>query len=344
MSLSFGVTPNYDWPKDGDPHAQIADTIEQIELIDQLGYDTAWFNQHYLSEGSNFFQSRPVLTRATAHVTNTNLGTGVYLLPLHHPVSLAEDFAAIDAMFPGQLRFGTALGYKPAEFEAFGIDPADRVGRLVDGIRIVRKLWTEDDVSYEGKYFRVSNATIDPKPNNGEGVEILIGANAERSVKRAAELGDGWLISAKTRIPEMCELAATYRAAAHEANRGNICVTRKAFVAESTHEAVDRYAPIMKPYLQAYVDREATDVQAYVDDLDAQLRDIMQHHLIGSPDECIDRIETMHEQAGVTHVTTSYSTPHLEHEAVLESLKLFDETVVSYFADEYADLGAERSP
>ncbi len=344
MSLSFGVTPNYDWPKDGEPEAQIAKTIEQIKLIDQLGYDTAWFNQHYLSEGSNFFQSRPLLARASAHVTNTNLGTGVYLLPLHHPVSIAEDFAAIDAMFQGDLRFGTAIGYKPAEFEAFGIDPADRVGRLVDGIRILRKLWTEDNVSYDGKYFSISDATIDPKPNNGAGLEILLGANAERSVERAAELGDGWLISAKTRIPEMTDLAATYRAAASETNRENICVTRKAFVAESTQEAVDRYAPIMKPYLQAYVDREATDVQAYVDDLDSQVRDIMTHHLIGSPEECIERIETMHGEAGVTHVTTSYSTPDLGHEAVLESLELFDETVVSYFTDEYADLGSERSP
>lgn len=340
MSLSFGVTPNYDWPKSGDPHDQIADTIEQIQLIDQLGYNTAWFNQHYLSEGSNFFQSRPVLARATAHVSNTNLGTGIYLLPLHHPVGIAEDFAAIDAMFPGRLRFGTAIGYKPAEFEAFGVDQADRVGRLVDGIRILKKLWTEDDVSYEGKYFSVSNVSIDPKPNNGEGVEILIGANAERSVQRAAELGDGWLISAKTRIPEMTDLSETYRAAAAAGNREMISVTRKAFVAESTQDAVERYAPIMKPYLQAYIDRDATDVQDYVEDLDSQVRDIMTHHLIGSPEDCIERIETMHEQAGVTHVNSSYSTPRLEHESVLESLRLFDEKVVGYFQDEYADLGA----
>jgi hypothetical protein len=132
MSLSFGVTPNYDWPKEGDPHAQITKTIEQIREIDRLEYDTAWFNQHYLSEGSNFFQSRPLLASATAHVQNTNLGTGVYLLPLHHAVSIAEDFAAIDAMFPGNLRFGTAIGYTPAEFEAFGVPIDERVDR--DGV------------------------------------------------------------------------------------------------------------------------------------------------------------------------------------------------------------------
>lgn len=192
--MEFGIIPNWSWPTNGTAQEQSELTIEQAKAAVDNDYDAVWFGQHYISEGNNHFQPLPLLSRTASFAGGTDLGTSIFLLPLHNPIAVAENFATADALFNGDLIFGAALGYKSAEFESFGIDIDDRVGRFVEGIQLLRKLWTEDDVTYSGNHFDVENVTIDPKPNEGDGVPFWLGGNADKTVERAGRLGDGWKI------------------------------------------------------------------------------------------------------------------------------------------------------
>ena len=338
--MKFGIIPNWSWPVDGSPRTQMERTVEQARLAIECDYDAVWFGQHYISEGNNHFQPLPLFSRVAEFAGETDLGTSIFLLPLHNPIAVAENFATADALFDGETVFGVAIGYKPEEFDAFGIDVDDRVGRFVEGVQLLRRLWTEDDVTWSGQYFEVENVTIDPKPNDGEGIPFWIGGNAETSVERAGRLGDGWIISARTTYDEAVRLSEVYRAAAAASDRPDegIAINREVYVADTTEEAVETVMPMMKERAAKWLDRGARDTAEQIDDLDEQVYEMLEDRIVGSPEECIERIETFHEDVGVDHLIAMYNWRRLSQERTLDSIERFADDVVPYFRDEVSDL------
>jgi alkanesulfonate monooxygenase SsuD/methylene tetrahydromethanopterin reductase-like flavin-dependent oxidoreductase (luciferase family) len=338
--MEFGMIPNWSWPTDGSPRNQTDNTLEQARTAVQNDYDAVWFGQHYISEGNNHFQPLPLMSRVAGFAGDADLGTSIFLLPLHNPVAVAENFATADALFDGDLVFGIALGYKQAEFDAFGIDKTDRTGRFVEAVRLLRKLWTEDNVTYDGRHFSVSDVTVDPKPNDGNGVPIWFGANGEKTVERAGRMGDTWIISARTTYDEADRLADIYREAADRSDRpeAGIAMNREVYVAESTEEAIETVAPMMKERAAQWLDRGAQDTADQIDDLDEQVHEMLEERIVGSPEECIDRIARFDEGVGIDHLIAMYNWRRLSQERTLDSIERFAEDVVPYFRDEYADV------
>jgi alkanesulfonate monooxygenase SsuD/methylene tetrahydromethanopterin reductase-like flavin-dependent oxidoreductase (luciferase family) len=338
--MEFGIIPNWSWPIDGDVQKQADLTIEQARTAVENDIDAVWFGQHYISEGNNQFQPLPLMARTSEFAGSTDLGTSIFLLPLHNPIAVAENFATADALFDGKLLFGIALGYKPEEFDSFGIDMDDRLGRFVEGIQLLRKLWTEDNVSYSGEYFSVEDVTIDPKPNDGDGVPFLLGGNAEQSVRRAGKLGNGWIISARTTLDEAKEMSKAYQEGVNDSKYSNegIAMNREVYVADTTEEAEETVKPMMKERAARWLERGAQDTAEQIDDLDEQVQEMLEERFIGSPEECIDRIAKYRDEVGVDHVITMYNWRQLPQEKTLESIRRFGEEVVPYFQDEKSDL------
>lgn len=338
--MEFGIIPNWSWPLEGDRFDQAEKTLEQARTAVGAGYDAVWFGQHYISEGNNHFQPAPLLSRATGFAGDADLGTSVFLLPLHNPIAVAENFATMDSLFEGDLLFGVALGYKPEEFDSFGIDRSDRVGRLVEGVQLLRKLWSEENVTYSGEHFQVEDVTIDPRPGDGDGLDIWLGGNADKSVERAGRLGNGWIISARTTFEEAKRLSDIYESAAADSDHSSegIAMNREVYVADTTEEAVETVMPMMKERAAQWLERGAQDTAEQIDDLDEQVYDMLEDRFVGSPEEVVDRIAKFHEEAGVDHVIAMYNWRQLSQEKVLGSITRFGEEVVPYFEDEYADL------
>src|SRR5208282_2405578 len=122
-------------------------------------------------------------------------GTGVYLLPLRHPVPVAKVVASVDRLMgAGHFIFGIGVGGEfPAEYEACGVPVKERGGRANESIEIMRRLWTGEPVEHRGKYFNFGKISMLPKPLTPGGPPIWIGGRAEAALKRAARLGDGWV-------------------------------------------------------------------------------------------------------------------------------------------------------
>src|SRR5690606_26269053 len=119
---------------------------------------------------------------------------------LHKPIDVAEQWANIDVMSGGKLIFGVGIGYRDVEFQAFGTTQKDAPRRLEESLEIVKRLWTEDKVSYEGSHFTLADASCPIKPLQKPMPPIWIGANADSAIRRAARISDAWFVNPHNRI------------------------------------------------------------------------------------------------------------------------------------------------
>jgi alkanesulfonate monooxygenase SsuD/methylene tetrahydromethanopterin reductase-like flavin-dependent oxidoreductase (luciferase family) len=118
--------------------------------------------QHYLADYVQL-QQIPLLGRLAAEAGDMRIATGINLLSLHHPVEIAEQLTTLEAMGPNVIA-GVGAGYPGAEFESFGIPKFERIPRLIEGIELMKKLWTDTSVTYDGTHYSVADASITPRP------------------------------------------------------------------------------------------------------------------------------------------------------------------------------------
>ena len=162
--MRLGVYVNAQHPAGDDPGRRFAEMVEQVRLIRTLGFDSIWGGEHHATPGYHYFPLLPLLQRLAAEADGLWVGTNLILLPLHNPVEVAEIGAFLDVITGGRFLLGVGLGYRPEEFAIFGVPMADRVSRLGEGIEIIRRLWTEDDVTHRGRHWRLDGVTIRPRP------------------------------------------------------------------------------------------------------------------------------------------------------------------------------------
>lgn len=170
--------------------------VEYGVRVEELGYDSVWVWDHMLlGVEPNFpiIDSLTVLTGIAARTRRIKLGTGILVLPLRNPVTLAKQLSSMDQLSEGRMLMGMASGWYKREFDAVGI-PFDKRGKLMDeNLEIMNRLWTEEKVT--GKYMNhdISAAVMYPKPYQQPRMPILIGGYVDKVLQRAATAGDGWL-------------------------------------------------------------------------------------------------------------------------------------------------------
>jgi alkanesulfonate monooxygenase SsuD/methylene tetrahydromethanopterin reductase-like flavin-dependent oxidoreductase (luciferase family) len=146
------------------------------------------------------------------------LGQAVMLSAYLNPVLLAKAAATIDVLSKGRFMLGMSIGGSEAEYTSIGVPMNQRVGRLLESVEIMRRLWREDGVEFTGRYNTIEKGTINPKPVQPNGVPVWLGAFGEKMLRRAVRVGDGWVGGAGA-IDRYLELATAARAYCEEAGR-----------------------------------------------------------------------------------------------------------------------------
>lgn len=194
MSLKFGLALMNDFPPGEDVPRRLSMLREQARAAEDAGISSVWVLQHYLGSMPTL-QPLPLLAALAQDTGTMKVGTNMFILPLRHPVDVAEDFATLDNITGGRVIAGFGMGYRQNEFDAFGVGLDERVARFEESVHIIRGLWSGETTSFDGDFYRLDAQRISLPPVQEGGPEIWVGAGPHRKgAQRAARLGDAWLM------------------------------------------------------------------------------------------------------------------------------------------------------
>ncbi len=171
---------------------QLSEFTEFFRRADDLGFHSLWVIDR-IFHSVNVLDPLTLLTCAATVTSRVRLGTAVLLLAFRNPVLTAKVTASLDYLSGGRLTLGVSLGGRDNEFESLGVPINQRVGRLRENLTVMRKLWTEQNVTFHGRYYHLDNVNIDPKPPQKPSIPIFMGGRAEAVLKRSVEEADGWI-------------------------------------------------------------------------------------------------------------------------------------------------------
>ena len=226
------------------PREHLDGLLRQVEAAQRNGLTYLTIGHHYLYGEYRWLQPIPVLARLAAELDDgVTLGTTVIQVPLYHPIDLAEELATLDIVTRGRLVIGAGAGYRQDEFTAFGIDFADRYAMMDEALRIMQLLWTQDVVSFSGRFWSFEDAHTHIRPWQDPHPPIWIGAMKDAGVRRSARLGDGWPVTPETKVPEMVRLMALYEDERERLGRPQVRhpLRREIVPAPTTDAAFERF-------------------------------------------------------------------------------------------------------
>ena len=328
--MKFGFIPT-----EGGPFFQEA--LEEAILGEELGFDSVWLEEHHSIR--NHYWPSPLMALAgiATRTSRMILGTDISVLPFYHPVRAAEDIAMLDIMSNGRVIFGAAIGYRPPEFDLYGLSLDERGGRYVEMLKIMRALWSEEHVEFKGKFFNVSGA-IEPKPTRVP--PLWLGGWGELSLKRAAQLGDAWVPGPTAHLDKLLAAQQQYRDCLRAAGKDPATVqtplTREVVIADTSERAWEfAEKHLLINYRDEYGGGSwkhpligATD-STPVNQLEALAQD---RFIVGNPDECITRIRRFQDTFGVDHLICRLYFPGMPHEHIMQELKFLAKEVMPAFA------------
>jgi probable F420-dependent oxidoreductase len=170
-----------------------ADHLDELPHVEDLGYDSVWTSEHMLFYGPTL-DATVTLGAFAARTKRVKIGTAIVLLPLRHPTVTAKAISTADVLSGGRVILGIGVGGEfPKEFEATGVPVEERGARTNDAIRVLKKLWSQDNVSHHSPFVNFDGATMQPKPVQAGGPPIVIAGRSEAAMRRAARLGDGYM-------------------------------------------------------------------------------------------------------------------------------------------------------
>lgn len=330
--MKLGIYLNAQHPAGDDPARRFAETVEQVRLIRQLGFDSIWSGEHHVTDGFHYFPLLPMLQRLAAEAEGLHIGTNIVLLPLHNPVEMAEIGAFLDVITGGKFMLGVGLGYRNEEFAVFGVPIKERVSRLSEGVEIIRRLWSEDGVTHRGRHWRFENVTIRPRPLQEPRPPIMVAAQVEASIECAARLADGWCVVPVPKTDEMMTHAALYakaRAAAGLPPSQHIARIYEVACAPDEETALRRAAPFLLAKYASYASWGLPGLKFDKGSApEEQLKQLAADRFgIGSPSQVIDGLLKQH-RIGITHVTMRVSWPGMKQDDILSGIELLGRKVL----------------
>ena len=250
----FGINLPQFHPDDSGQLFSVGDFAEKAE---SLGFDSVWTLDRVF-HGVPFLEPLSMLAFVASRTRRIKLGTAVLMTPLRIPSILAKTAATIDFLSGGRLILGIALGGQADEYAASGTPMNERVARFVEGIKIMRMLWNEDNVNFQGRFWKLNNVSIHPKPSQRGGIPLWIGGSQvgsgvkEAVVKRAARHGDGWLGAGSSTLTAFEDAYRKFILFAKELGRESSRLTGAKRVYVHVDSDVERARKILDSTLSAF--------------------------------------------------------------------------------------------
>ena len=312
MSVKIGISGTSVAAREG------RDTfLRFLDAVEELGWDSVWFSDRIVGPA---WRMDPMAGMAitAGRTEKLKFGTSVLIMSVRSPVTTARELATIEMMAPGRLVVGVGVGQEsPVEYEAMGVRKRDRGKRLDEAIYLMRRLWTEDRVSYESEFVKLTDASIGVRPSRSN-VPIWIGSRAEAGLRRTGYMGDGWLPTQVT--PE--EVAQGIERINHYANEAGRSIPDDHFGLQISCYMVE-HGTVPDYVREKYLLQRRSDVTSD------------QINLLGTADEITARIRE-YVDAGATKFVLN---PACGPDELFEQVRLVGEAIVQPFHQKLVPLG-----
>ncbi|MDA1099410.1 MAG: LLM class flavin-dependent oxidoreductase [Proteobacteria bacterium] len=321
--MRIGMFTASQWGADEDPKTVLADLRQQIRTARDNGFSTLLLGQHVVSGPMGMFQTVPLLGQIAEDAAGMQIGPGVLLLSMMNPVLAAEEGATIDWLCDGNYVLAAGLGYRVEEFQAMGVDMKTRVGRLTEGLEIIKRLWTEETVSHAGRYFQLTEARAGVRPKQQPRPPIWLGGDVEAAVRRAARLADAWLAAPTTTFDRVAEFVGAFhdeRRTAGLAADVKCPIVRECFIGRTAAHAREiSRGPLLAKYA-AYASwgQEGAATGNFATAFDAFSAS---HFLIGDAIEVRDRLQQFAAATGSDQFLMRIHWPGLEQAEALANIE-----------------------
>lgn len=315
-----------------DMQQQWREHLEQVSAARDVGFGFVSVGTHVVVHPFQYFNIYPWLARITAEAPEMTLVASVVLVPLAHPVAVAEQVATLDVLSGGRFRFGCGLGYRPVEFDIFETSLRHRATRFEESLHVMRRLWSEDSVTHHGRFFRLDDVRPGIRPIQRPHPPVWIATNSEPATRRAAIMGDAPFWSpflGGDVLRHHHELFHETRRSHGLAAPAEVPIAREFSIGRTQAEAIADGRTGMLRKWEVYAEHGlqgslSEDDKRLIDDFEVMARGTF---IVGDPARCAEEIERYGEEFGITHMKLRLEYPGMTHEKVMERIALTGEVI-----------------
>ena len=352
--LSFGTFLLMQSPSARPSDEIYARAIELAQTAECLGFRNVWLAEHHFSTYGYLARPVQLATFIAAKTTRLRVGTAVIVVPLHHPLIVAEEIATLDLLAGGRVDIGLGRGYQHYEFERLGLELDTARMRWEESIDVILKALQGEPFSYNGELFHIPETTIFPRPVQKPHPPIWVTAQSPESVEATVRRGFNLLTGGfGVSIQRMAEFRKQFDdllAEARPPRVPDVGVQRAVYVTDSMADAraaAEEARWNMRVTLslrQNYQRVEHGRAIAVPAPNEPDTDDLLDRFLvIGTPETVIRQITRLKEEVGITHFNCSFWFGDLEHRRVLRSMELFAREVMPAFRGAASELAAPRA-
>ncbi|CAM8645813.1 COG2141 Coenzyme F420-dependent N5,N10-methylene tetrahydromethanopterin reductase and related flavin-dependent oxidoreductases [Acidimicrobiia bacterium] len=325
FSLSLPLLKDLNVP---DPYKE---TFDLAVIAEECGFDTVTIGHHHFMPG-NMSDPLTFLAAVAARTSTVRVGTGIFQLPIHNPVRVAEQVATIDQLSGGRVTLGVGMGWWPLEYDVHGSNFRERGARMEEALTILKLVWTEENTSFDGRFTSFPELTVQPRPLQQPNPPLWVAGVAPAAVDRAARLGDAWICGPVQSLNAALRCLDIYRpACAALAKADDWILRRYAWIGESDEQVRTEVLPhyvdgLMAHWRESAEEAEELELFARLDAGESiSAEDIAADRLLwGNPERVINQIRSYEATTNCTHVHAAFGAG-LPADTGQASLGTFDE-------------------
>ncbi|NIO08963.1 MAG: LLM class flavin-dependent oxidoreductase [Deltaproteobacteria bacterium] len=341
--MKFSLFTEVQCPSGALPVKRLEDFLTQAERADKLGYHGIWISElHFQPEFSVFAAPYPVLGAVTQRTQRLRMGVAVNILPVHHPLQLAEQAAMIDLLSHGRMDFAIGMGHFHSRvYEGFGVEQGKGREMIEESVEVIRAAWTRDVLEHEGRFYRIPEVMPNPRPVQDPPPPIYTATGSPDGIELAARLGLNLLLPVHTLTRDRVKQSAAYyweclEKQGRNRSDGELGLLAPVHVAETTSKARERaergildYYDVIRKVRYDYRDwwirrgldpeklrRPAWEGITYE-------RICKEHAVLFDVDGAVEEIQSLARDTGANHILCWMNMGSMTQEMVLDSMERF---------------------
>ena len=346
--MKFGQLHLFERPAGRTEQAIISEQLDIMAQAEDYGFDSVWPAEHHFREYGHCGTPALILAALATRTKKLRLGTGVVVLPLNHPVRVAEEYAFLDVLSNGRVDLGIGRGYQPHEYAGYGVDQTRSRDIFRESIEIIERAWTEEKFSYHGEFYQFEDLSVHPRPVQQPHPPIWMASLSAETFELCGRHGYNLLcapvfgFNIKNGAAQIDQYRNALKEHGRDPKKAGIAALSMTYVADTTQQALDEFKEGVMWYMrtfQKYVAPPKGQAPVPSFEMYAQIRDLLDYAewdrllaagavVCGSPDEVVAQIGEFAETCGITDYLAWTRIGGLDHKKVMHATELMASKVI----------------